>query len=343
MKKFLTHFVWALIVLLSLLSVETLSAQKLTVEKFELRERDLTAKVNPRDAPINGDPCALVRVQIAAPNCIFSNSYIVGEVEAGYGEYLVYMAKGARNLRISHPDYLFTPLDFTFPEPLEGRRTYALILEVPIYTHYAEIVEQQTSEAGNQLSKQPSYRATTTSSSSNEKTWKVGDYYNENGKEGVVFWVDESGKHGKIVSMTESSSRLQWTSDKKERKQLIGANNETDGAKNMAIVKQILDWHSKYPAFAWCADLGEGWYLPAIEELKIFTTVGFIHDLINRTLAQHGGEQLANKGDSHNYWSSTEYDEKSLKKWYCANFVNMGTINLFKHLDFCYVRAVSAF
>ena len=28
-----------------------------------------------------------------------------------------------------------------------------------------------------------------------ESVWKVVDYYNANGKEGVVFWVDESGRH----------------------------------------------------------------------------------------------------------------------------------------------------
>ena len=122
----------------------TLLAQELTVKTFEQRTRDLTAKVKPRTAPVNGDPCALVRVQVAAPNCVFEGSYIVGEVEQGFGEYLVYMAKGARNLRIAHPDFLFTPLDFTFPEPLEGNLTYALILEVPVYTHYAEIGEPQS-------------------------------------------------------------------------------------------------------------------------------------------------------------------------------------------------------
>ncbi|MBE6203019.1 MAG: serine/threonine protein kinase, partial [Rikenellaceae bacterium] len=31
--------------------------------------------------------------------------------------------------------------------------------------------------------------------------YKVGDYYNENGKEGVVFEVSDDGRHGKIVSL----------------------------------------------------------------------------------------------------------------------------------------------
>lgn len=315
----------------------TLLAQELTVKTFEQRTRDLTAKVKPRTAPVNGDPCALVRVQVAAPNCTFEGSYIVGEVEQGFGEYLVYMAKGARNLRIAHPDFLFTPLDFTFPEPLEGNLTYALILEVPVYTHYAEIVEQQSQEPQRSTT-----RTVSTTPVSQSKVWQVGDYYNVNGKEGVVFWVDASGQHGKIVSMTGSGSRLEWSSDKNEQRRLIGADSETDGAKNMVVVKQILGWGSKFPAFKWCADLGEGWYLPAIEELKLFTSNDVIHDKVNYTLSLRGGESLANKGSSyHYYWSSTESHEKK-----CARFVSMRYGNTFynrKGYDLGYVRAVSAF
>lgn len=316
----------------------TLLAQELTVKTFEQRTRDLTAKVKPRTAPVNGDPCALVRVQVAAPNCVFEGSYIVGEVEQGFGEYLVYMAKGARNLRIAHPDFLFTPLDFTFPEPLEGNLTYALILEVPVYTHYAEIVEQQSQEPQRSTT-----RTVSTTPVSQSKVWQVGDYYNVNGKEGVVFWVDTTGKHGKIVSMTEPGSRLKWSSDQKEQGRLIGADSKTDGAKNLTAVKRIPDWQSKYPAFKWCADLGEGWYLPAIEELELFTLNDAVYDKVNRTLSLHGGKPLANKGDLHWYWSSTESSVKY--RVFCAWIVtvyNGTTGNLYKNYR-SYVRAVSAF
>ena len=171
-------------------------------------------------------------------------------------------------------------------------------------------------------------------------TYRVGDYYNKDGKEGVVFWVDESGRHGKIVSMTESGSGLDWSSDEKERAKLIGADSETDGAKNMAVVRKIYDWQSKYPAFKWCADLGDGWYLPAIAELKIFTLNDAVHDKVNSTLSQHGGKPLAKKV----YWSSTE-NPKEYNGYFCAWLVSMlsgNTFNFSKNLNY-YVRAVSAF
>lgn len=109
--------------------------------------------------------------------------------------------------------------------------------------------------------------AIATLSAFGQKIYKVGDYYNENGKEGVVFWVDSTGEHGKIVSMKSPDEDLQWTSDEIEQNRLIKATNKKDGAKNMEKVKQIPNWEQKYPAFAWCANLGEEWYLPAKREL----------------------------------------------------------------------------
>ncbi|MBO5813661.1 MAG: DUF1566 domain-containing protein, partial [Alistipes sp.] len=182
------------------------------------------------------------------------------------------------------------------------------------------------------------------SSSTLGRTYKVGDYYNENGKQGVVFWVDSSGKHGKIVSLTESPSKLLWSSDSNERKRLIGADDKYNGANNMRKVKQIYGWESKYPAFKWCADLGEGWYLPAIEELKIFALNASVHDAVNQTLASKG-KKLANKGDHYYYWSSTEYNYQhstgEFRAWYIH--LNLGSAISNLKCGNSYARAVSAF
>ena len=171
------------------------------------------------------------------------------------------------------------------------------------------------------------------------KTYKVGDYYDDGKKQGVVFEVTADGKHGKIVSLMESSKVLSWSSDKTEQKRFIGASDKRNGANNMAKVKQIGDWHKIYAAFAWCADLGDGWYLPAIEELKKFTLDSAIHDAVNRTLASKG-TKLANKGDNRWYWSSTENSDE-----FCAWGVLMGNgyTNFSYKYYFGYVRAVSAF
>ena len=176
------------------------------------------------------------------------------------------------------------------------------------------------------------------------KTYKVGDYYNDGVREGVVFEVSADGRHGKIVSMKQSAKELQWSSDGAEQYRLIGADSETNGAYNMAQVKTISGWRYKYPAFKWCADLGEGWYLPSIKELKVFTLNDAVHDVVNRTLIARGGTKLYDKGERVWYWSSTESDDK-LSGEFCAWYVLVGdgyTSNYYKYGSL-YVRAVSAF
>ena len=165
-------------------------------------------------------------------------------------------------------------------------------------------------------------------------TYKIGDIVRRNGADGVVFEVSDGGKHGKMVSVKESSNKLQWASDSNEQNRLCGANNEYNGAYNMAKVKQIADWRYKYPAFAWCADLGGEWYLPAKAELlAIYRN----KDVIDKALSSRNGGYLR-----WWCWSSTETMNRS---WFCAWIVDMyrgGTTYIFKY-DLNYVRAVSAF
>ena len=178
--------------------------------------------------------------------------------------------------------------------------------------------------------------------------YKVGDYYDDGKKQGVVFEVSASGKHGKIVSLTESADKLKWTSDMNEQKRLIGANHMCNGAYNMMKVKQITGWREKYPAFAWCADLGEGWYLPAIEELKWLMRDKERLNAINNTLAIVG-KIIENRGwwiFSSSYLSSTEYpckDEFGAKAWFVPMYVGLVSNGSYKDNDFHYVHAVSAF
>ena len=113
----------------------------------------------------------------------------------------------------------------------------------------------------------------------------------------------------------------------------------------MQAVQQRPNWRADYPAFAWCARLGAGWYLPAIEELELFTLNDSVHYAVNRTLAAKGGTKLYNKGDGKRYWSSTE-ENRQHSGYFCAWYVNVyiGYTNSgsLKSYD-DYVRAVSAF
>jgi len=123
--------------------------------------------------------------------------------------------------------------------------------------------------------------------------YSVGDLYSQNGKEGIVFWITDNGRHGKIASLEGEYDHDQWSTEGNESEDYVGvetgATDENDGMANMKKIQSIPGWHEKYPAFAWCADKGDGWYLPALNELKtMYETIGF---------------------DSEDwYWSSTEID-----------------------------------
>lgn len=179
-----------------------------------------------------------------------------------------------------------------------------------------------------------------------ERTWKVGDYYNVDGKEGVVFWVDDTGKHGKIVSLDQAD--MQWCTQDEYKKQLPGISEDVrDGMKNLQSIMKISDWRNKYPAFAWCAEHGDGWYLPAIEELKLLLLNDDVYDAVNTQIESLRKRKLFLKGRSRcSYWSSTAEDPSfceygAFRAW----IVYMGSVDAlcWSRFDKYYVRAVSAF
>lgn len=82
--------------------------------------------------------------------------------------------------------------------------------------------------------------------------YEVGDYYNRDGKEGVVFYITNGGYNGKIVSLNETT----------------------------------VDWDD---AKRWCRNQGSGWYLPSKEELlKIYDK----KDRIRTTLEHVGATTI---------------------------------------------------
>ena len=99
--------------------------------------------------------------------------------------------------------------------------------------------------------------------------YEIGDFYSKDGVEGIVYLLDDSRLHGMLISMDEVF--LPWTLFKKDDVRLVGTDNVISGEINMAILEKYiqandLSWDD-FPAFKWCRDKGEGWYLPAIDEV----------------------------------------------------------------------------
>ena len=70
---------YLLLTICSLLLVMTAGAQKLTVEKMEVAPMDLSASTQPRNDR-NGNPCSLVKVQLATPGASFEGN-VIGDTE----------------------------------------------------------------------------------------------------------------------------------------------------------------------------------------------------------------------------------------------------------------------
>ena len=135
--------------------------------------------------------------------------------------------------------------------------------------------------------------------------YEVGDYYRENGKEGVVFEVTPDGMHGKIVNI--GTYKKEGWQPRKSKLKFVGATDANDGRKNMEIITNQVGWLSLYPAFAYCAKLGCDWYLPAINEVEKIIK-------IKESFNTYSKHPLDNKYDF--IFSSTEVDKKTYKTWF---------------------------
>lgn len=107
---------------------------------------------------------------------------------------------------------------------------------------------------------------------------ELGRVYDDNGVKGIVVRIDDDGMHGLMLSLTESDGYLPWTT-LREPYPAVEASSKSDGRENVAAVERYiaengLSWED-FPAFKWCRDLGDGWYLPAVDELL---QVGFIYN-----------------------------------------------------------------
>ena len=100
--------------------------------------------------------------------------------------------------------------------------------------------------------------------------YAIGDIYEKDGLKGVVVLLSDGGCHGVVMSLDEAC--LAWSKlHRKVLKDSTLAVSKTDGVANMQAVEKYIAKHncswSDFPAFEWCRNKGEGWYLPAVNEL----------------------------------------------------------------------------
>lgn len=102
---------------------------QLELKDFKLDATDLSAVQVPVTYGQDKKICALVKVGLNEPGVIFEGDFI-GEPEFKDGEYWLYFPQGATWLNIKTKKY--APLRYDFPEPLESKRTYIMLVLKPI-------------------------------------------------------------------------------------------------------------------------------------------------------------------------------------------------------------------
>lgn len=108
------------------------------------------------------------------------------------------------------------------------------------------------------------------------KPYFIGDWYSENGVEGIVIWTTPDGRHGRLLHPKKFGYKLNnqpkalFTGDLKLP---IGMNDRTNGYANWQALKHFMVANPQltpdmFPMYTQLASLGDGWYLPSIGELE---------------------------------------------------------------------------
>lgn len=154
-------------------------------------------------------------------------------------------------------------------------------------------------------------------------TYKVFDFYNRKGVQGIVVEVDESGQHGWIVSLDEV--KLMWCTE------LMGtfwpaSENKTDATANLKGCMAIDPTLEKFPAMKWCYDKNvngiTGWIMPASTMLEKFAETIFA-DPTHQT-AEKFNEAIRNcpVGSALKSELDINWDD-----WYTKNFYLSSTLS----------------
>jgi hypothetical protein len=165
-------------------------------------------------------------------------------------------------------------------------------------------------------------------------------YVGESFGGGMVFYVDQTGQHGYIVSMIDLSTSSMWSSLPYPFS-TTGAVSTWDGESNSSIIA------GQSPAAQLClnytnsGDYGTGsfsdWYLPAIDQLSMIWNNRLI---LNKNLENISGSNNLGSGNFFKYFlSSTE--NSSYDAW-SFNF-NYGGAESYGKFYNSWVRAVRAF
>lgn len=151
-------------------------------------------------------------------------------------------------------------------------------------------------------------------------THKIGDYF----KGGIIFYLDETGQHGKIVTESNLSSKLRYGCPDV----FVYSDSPIDGEINTILITKNC---GEETAASVCSGLSLGgsdnWYLPSIFELELVYKT-----LFNKSSFSTGY-----------YWSSTECKECKFPRSWGMKFDNQGKKATLNRNRALYVRCIRKF
>lgn len=147
------------------------------------------------------------------------------------------------------------------------------------------------------------------------RQYKTGDWYSENGVEGIVIWTTPDGRHGRIINKRKFTRPYAFFSGPLNVP--LGMTDKSNGYANMKALDGFMRANPGFGPDMFAVaqvlwKLGPGWYLPSINELDYFfrlrdTEVAYTgenekfngktvkwHKIIDNTSKAHGGDKLNN-------------------------------------------------
>ena len=105
------------------------------------------------------------------------------------------------------------------------------------------------------------------------RQYHVGDWYSENGVEGIVIWTTPDGRHGRIINKRKFTRPHAFFTGPVNVP--LGMADKSNGYANMKALNSFIKANPEYgPDMFSIAQvlwkLGPGWYLPSINELDYF-------------------------------------------------------------------------
>lgn len=162
------------------------------------------------------------------------------------------------------------------------------------------------------------------------KVYRIGDWYSENGVEGIVIWTTPDGLHGRIINTQVLNSKTF-----KRPKPIftgpvdvaLGMNDRSNGYANWCSLKKFMAENQQFtpemfPLYQLVNDLGEGWYVPSIKELAYYNQ-------LRETQVAYSGMHIKFNGKTVKWGKIFNHVSKSHKGQSLDKFITLSSTEFY--------------